>query len=182
MIVASLIPSCYGNRSAITSTKPMFVADRRGAIWQSRAVRTYDEILTELRRRRDAKELTNAEIGRWLKQPSSRVSEVFSGKRRIQPKELEILASKLWPAEEVDSVAGLAEEYATALRDAQDAIAELLVLAEVDEATAGAIVAAVPAIAQAARIAREDGLDARTAVATLSRHMWRQARHEGRSQ
>lgn len=160
----------------------MFVADHYGALWHKRAMRTYDEILAELHKRRDAETLTNAQVGKWIKQPSSRVSEVFSGKRRIQPKELEILARKLWPSEDVDPDGKLADAYASGLKDAQDALEELLSLADVDRSVADAIVVSVPAIAQAAKTAREDGFDSRTAVATLSRHMWKQARPEGRTQ
>lgn len=54
----------------------------------------HDELLTEMRRLRDAGETSNAEIGRLLGLPSSRIAEIFAteGKtRRISLDEAKVL-------------------------------------------------------------------------------------------
>ena len=54
-----------------------------------------DEFLAEIRRRAGV----DAEVGRALGLPSSRVAELFSGKRRLRYEEAKILADKFMPEE-----------------------------------------------------------------------------------
>jgi len=162
----------------------MFVAERWPAVWHGRSVRDHDEILAELHRQRDAGKLRNRDVMEWLNAPSSRVSEIFTGKRLIQQDEMPILSRKLWPDEAANGGARseVEEAYAAGSRDMLDAALGLLPMTGLDPASRDAFEVVLPAIAEAARRAREDGLDARTAVATLSRHLWQQARPEGRTQ
>lgn len=58
-------------------------------------VLTTDEFLAEIRRRAGV----DADVGRALGIPSSRVAELFSGKRRLRYEEAKILADKFMPEE-----------------------------------------------------------------------------------
>lgn len=69
------------------------VADAGGrAAYLSRVLST-EEFLAEIRRRAGV----DAEVGRALAIPSSRVAELFSGKRRLRYEEAKILADKFMP-------------------------------------------------------------------------------------
>lgn len=63
----------------------------------------------------------------------------------------------------------------TAMDDALLAFRALLSVAQVDPTTAGAVLRAVPPIAQEAQSAREAGDDVLSAVSALARHMLRQS-------
>ncbi len=55
---------------------------------------SHDELLTELRRRKDAGELTNADMARVLGLPSSRIADIFATDRparKITVDEMKIL-------------------------------------------------------------------------------------------
>lgn len=64
------------------------------ASYQSRVLST-DEFLAEIRRRAGV----DADVGRALGIPSSRIAELFSGKRRLRYEEAKILADKYMPEE-----------------------------------------------------------------------------------
>ncbi len=68
---------------------------------------THDEIRAELIRQIDAHTVTQAAVARRLKIPASRVSEIRSGARRIQPDEMPALVSFL----------GMASEYEAEIHD-----------------------------------------------------------------
>lgn len=79
----------YDNRSVSATPKSTnYVVDAIRAQRQNSPVLETEEFLAEIRRR--AK--TDAEVGRLLGLPSSRVAELFSGKRRLRYDEAKRLA------------------------------------------------------------------------------------------
>lgn len=73
----------------------MFVGDEIDGLRQSMPMLGHDDLLAILRERREAGKTSNAEIGRVIKQPSSRVAEIFNGKRRISLDEAKLLVEAL---------------------------------------------------------------------------------------
>lgn len=105
----------YDKRSIIASG--MFtncVADATPARAYQSAVLPIDDFLAEIRRRAGV----DAEVGRALGIPSSRIAELFSGKRRLRYEEAKILADRFMPEESgaVVSAEKLAPILAACLR------------------------------------------------------------------
>lgn len=59
-----------------------FEADYRSRPVHNRRVLSHDELLAELRRRRDAGEFTNADMARVLNLPTPRIADIFTTKRK----------------------------------------------------------------------------------------------------
>lgn len=72
----------------------MFVADVLRASRQNARMLDSKNLITELERLRANGVTTNAEIGRLLRVPSSRVAEMFSGKRAIKIDEMKALVER----------------------------------------------------------------------------------------
>lgn len=72
----------------------MFVADLLRVPRQNARMLDSKTLITELGRLRDTGVTTNAEIGRLLGLPSSRVAEMFSGKRTIKIDEMKVLVER----------------------------------------------------------------------------------------
>lgn len=70
-----------------------FVADAVNASWQKSAMPWHDDILRQLVALKEAGKLRNRDIEKLLKLPSSRVSEIFRGDRRINADEAAILVA-----------------------------------------------------------------------------------------
>ena len=86
----------YDKRSIVAGINPtQCVADALAGAVYYRSVLTTDDFLAEIRRRASS----DAEIGRALKLPSSRIAELFGGKRRLRYDEAKILADKFMPNE-----------------------------------------------------------------------------------
>ena len=84
---------------------------------------------------------------------------------------------------EVIGVEGRIQDARTsAMDDALIAFRALLATAQIDEVQAGAMLRAVPAIAQAAQSARAAGDDVQSAVSALARHMLQQSQPASLSQ
>jgi hypothetical protein len=81
----------YDKRSAYAIATTILVADKNGAHRHFPHVLSSDDLLAELRRLRDEGETSNAAIQRLLNLPSSRVSEIFAGNRRIKADEAKVL-------------------------------------------------------------------------------------------
>lgn len=109
------IPHCYDKRStnAIAFTK--FVRDGSNPRCQNARVLDHDSFVALLRQMIADGRTSNAAIGRIAKLPSSRVSEIFSGKRRVQVDEMKALIEEL---EIEDSVATPAPETLEPILDA----------------------------------------------------------------
>lgn len=73
----------------------MFVQDGAQRQWQGARVLDHDSFVDQLRVAIAEGRTSNAAIGRIIKQPSSRVSEIFSGKRRVQVDEMKALLEAL---------------------------------------------------------------------------------------
>lgn len=69
----------------------MFVADDFVAARHSVGVLSHRELVDSLQRLKDEGKATNAEIGRLLDVPSSRVAEIFTGKRSVKVDEMKAL-------------------------------------------------------------------------------------------
>ena len=69
----------------------MFGADGLHPMRHSRGVLDSKGLLSELERLKTEGVTTNADIGRLIQQPSSRVAEIFSGKRRVTIDEMKTL-------------------------------------------------------------------------------------------
>lgn len=72
----------------------MFVADALRTSRQNARMLDSKTLLAELHRLRDSGVTNNAEIGRLLALPSSRVSDIFSGKRAIKIDEMKLLVER----------------------------------------------------------------------------------------
>lgn len=84
----------YDNRSDKTSQKTTIcVVDALRCARQNIAVLETQEFLAEIRRRAGS----DAEVGRTLNLPSSRVAELFGGKRRLRYDEAKLLSDKFLP-------------------------------------------------------------------------------------
>jgi phage repressor protein C with HTH and peptisase S24 domain len=81
----------YDKRSVSASGATILVADKLSARRHPYGVLSSDDLLAKLRKLRAAGETTNAAIQRLLGLPSSRVSEIFAGTRRIQADEAKVL-------------------------------------------------------------------------------------------
>lgn len=95
------MPMHYDKRST-TSTKNFTncVVDVFRGAPHFGGVLTKDEFLAEIRRRAGV----DAEVGRALGIPSSRVAELFSGKRGLRYDEAKILSDRFMPNEGVPSI------------------------------------------------------------------------------
>lgn len=69
----------------------MFVADVLRSVRHHGRVLDSKGLLAELERLKDTGRTTNADLGRLLKLPSSRIAEIFEGKRRVTIDEMKVL-------------------------------------------------------------------------------------------
>lgn len=74
----------YDKRSAYASVTTKSVAESHSALLHDLGMITHADLLQWLHARRDAGELANTDLQTLLKLPSSRVTEIFSGKRQIK--------------------------------------------------------------------------------------------------
>jgi hypothetical protein len=80
----------------------MFVGEKFSACRHSRGMLNQAQLIAQLDALRKRGKATNAEIGRIIGQPSSRVAEIFGGRRRVQLDE----AVKLVKAYDLDDGGG----------------------------------------------------------------------------
>jgi hypothetical protein len=131
---------------------------------------THDEILAELIRRKSEGRLRNRDVSAWLGLPSSAVSNIFSGSRRIQQNEMPVLFSKLWLDDEVASESGFDAQLLTL------SLSPLLSAAGLDRVKSLKILELLPDILAEARSAAAKGMDPATAADTAARLLWQSAR------
>lgn len=94
----------YDKRSMVVKPVTMFGVDCYAALNQSAAMLGAKELLAALRE----KGVRNAEIARVLDLPSSRVAEMFTGRRRLQLDEAKKLVDHFKMEEAVTPLNGLA--------------------------------------------------------------------------
>jgi hypothetical protein len=74
----------YDKRSTLASETTKSVAESRSALLHDLGMITHADLLQWLHARRDAGELANSDLQTLLKLPSSRITEIFNGKRQIK--------------------------------------------------------------------------------------------------
>lgn len=84
----------YDKRSSIASYATIFGADIFDRRRHGPYVLSSTELLSKLKSARDAAVLTNADVQSLLKLPSSRVAEIFEGKRAIKIDEMKALVER----------------------------------------------------------------------------------------
>ena len=107
-------------------------ADLRSAPVHNRAVLSHDELVAELRRRRDAGEFTNADMARVLGLPTSRIADIFTTDRtprQISVNEMKTLVEHYGLAEPAVPVpASLARKWKEASEKRRKAAEQMLTL------------------------------------------------------
>jgi phage repressor protein C with HTH and peptisase S24 domain len=84
----------YDKRSTFASHATIFAADIFDRRRHGPCVLSSTELLSKLKSARDAAVLTNADVQSLLKLPSSRVAEIFEGKRAIKIDEMKALVER----------------------------------------------------------------------------------------
>ena len=72
----------------------MFGADQVRQMRLYRRMLSHDELISELERLKEQGETTNAQLSKILNLPSSRIAELFAGKRRISVDEMKVVVER----------------------------------------------------------------------------------------
>lgn len=86
--------SDYDKRSAGASRNTKPVAAIVAALRHQRSMIGHDDLIRLLRERRDAGDLSNADVAAVLRVPSSRAAEIFSGKRLVKLDEAKAIVDR----------------------------------------------------------------------------------------
>ncbi|WP_267395538.1 MULTISPECIES: S24 family peptidase [unclassified Sphingomonas] len=84
----------YDKRSIRASASTKFVADRHQPTRHDFVVLSSADLLAALKRLRDEGRTTNAALGRLLDLPSSRIAEIYDGKRKVSVDEAKLIVEE----------------------------------------------------------------------------------------